>query len=81
MHELAITEGVIKLVETEAKKQGFTKCLGITLAVGEFSGIVPECVTEFFPIAAKGTIAENAALKFNPSPDKFQCYVEYLEVE
>lgn len=81
MHELAITEGVIKLVESEAKKQGFTKCLGISLAVGEFSGIVPECVSEFFPLASKGTVAEGAALKFSPGPDRFRCYVEYLEVE
>ena len=81
MHELAITEGIIKLVKAEAVKQGFTKCLGISLAVGEFSGIVPECVAEFFPIASQGTVAEGAALKFTPGPDRFRCYVEFLEVE
>ncbi len=81
MHELAITEGIIKLISDESEKQGFTKCLGITLAVGKFSGIVPECVTDFFPIAAKGTIAENAELTFTESQDQFRCYVEYLTVE
>lgn len=81
MHELAITEGIIRLISTEAKKQGFQKCLGITLAVGKYSGIVPACVTEFFPIAAKGTLAEQAELKFIESPDDFRCYVENLTVE
>ena len=66
MHELAITEGIIKLVSDEAEKQGFRKCLGITLAVGDFSGIVP---------------AEEAKLEFTKSEDPFRCYVEYLTVE
>ena len=74
MHELAITEGIIKLVSDEAEKQGFRKCLGITLAVGDFSGIVPA-------LAAKGTIAEEAKLEFTRSEDPFRCYVEYLTVE
>ena len=81
MHELAITEGIIKLVSDESEKQGFRKCLGITLAIGDFSGIVPECVSDFFPLAAKGTIAEGASLTFTKSPDAFRCYVEYLTVE
>ena len=81
MHELAITEGIIRLVSGEAEKQGFKKCLSITLAVGKYSGIVPECVTEFFPIAAEGTIAEDAELRFVESSDQFRCYVENLTVE
>lgn len=81
MHELAFTEGVIKLVASEAQKQGFTKCLGITLAVGKFSGIVPECIIEFFPYASKDTIAENAKLTFVEGADDFKSYVDSLEVE
>lgn len=81
MHELAFTEGVIKLVTTEGKKQGFTKCLGITLAVGKYSGLIPECIEEFFPLASEGTIAENAKLIFKESPDQFKSYIESLEVE
>lgn len=81
MHELAITEGIIKLISDEAEKQGFQKVLGITLAVGDFSGIVPECVKDFFPLAAKGSIAEGAELSFTKSEDQFRCYVEYLTVE
>lgn len=81
MHELAFTEGVIKLVTAEGKKQGFTKCLGITLAVGKYSGLIPECIEEFFPLASEGTIAENAKLIFKESPDQFKSYIESLEVE
>lgn len=81
MHELAFTEGIIKIVTSESEKQGFTKCLEITLSVGEYSGIVPDCVREFFPYASKGTIAEGAKISVIPNEDKFGCYVENLIVE
>lgn len=81
MHELAFTEGIIKVIETEAKKQGFSNCIGITLSVGKFSGIVPGCIEDFFPIAAKGTIAEKAVLHFNEGDDPFKSYIDNIEVE
>ena len=62
MHELAITKGIIDIVNSEAEKSGFKNVLEITLRVGEYSGIVPECLREFFPIAAAGSVAELAAL-------------------
>ena len=55
MHELAITKGIIDIVNSEAEKSGFKNVLEITLRVGEYSGIVPECLREFFPIAAAGS--------------------------
>ena len=73
MHELAITKSLIELVETEAQRQGFQRALEIRLRVGEFSGIVPDCVRDFFPLASKGTAAENAELVFETVPAVFLC--------
>lgn len=73
MHELAITEGIINIVKSEAEKQGFTKVLEIKLQVGEFSGLVPDCIREFFPIAARGSVAENAALSIETLKARFMC--------
>lgn len=81
MHELAFTEGIIKLISQEAEKQGFTKCYSITLSVGDMSGIVPECIEGFFPIAAEGTIAEGARLYFNRCEESAGCYIDSIEVE
>ena len=81
MHELAFTEGIIKVINSESQKQGFTKCIGITLSVGKYSGIVPECIQELFPIAAKDTIAEHAKLYFKDSSDQFKTYIDSIEVE
>lgn len=73
MHELAITKGVIDIVEAEAKKQGFTKVIEIKLRIGEYSGIVPECLRDFFPIASAGSVAEGARLVFESVPASIRC--------
>jgi hydrogenase nickel incorporation protein HypA/HybF len=64
MHELAITKSIIDLVETEAKKQGFKKALEIRLRLGEYSGIVPAYIEDFFPLVAEGKVSEGAKLFF-----------------
>ena len=73
MHELALTQGIIDIVNSEAEKQGFEHVLEIKLIVGEYSGIIPECLLEFFPIAAKGSPAENASLLVETLPASFRC--------
>ena len=54
MHELSIARGIIGIVSAEAEKRGFSRVLEIRLSVGEYSGVVPECLREFFPYAAAG---------------------------
>ena len=73
MHELAITKGIIDIVNSEAEKSGFKNVLEITLRVGEYSGIVPQCLMEFFPIAAAGSVAEGAELVIEPVKARFRC--------
>ena len=74
MHELALTEGIISIVNDEQKKQGFERVLEISLRVGEFSGIIPDCIREFFPLASKGSPAERAELVIETIPAVFECF-------
>ena len=73
MHELALTEGIISIVESEKKKHGFERVSEISLKLGEYSGVIPECMEEFFPIASKGTAAAGAKLHFEKVPAQFEC--------
>lgn len=74
MHELALTKSIIDLVEGEAGKQGFTKALEIRLRLGEFSGVVPEYIKDFFPLVSEGTAAFGAELFFETVPASFLCF-------
>ncbi len=73
MHELALAKGIIDIVLSEQKRQGFERVLEIRLRVGEFSGVVPECIREFFPIAAADSPARGARLTVESIPASFRC--------
>lgn len=73
MHELALTEGIISIVDSQQSEQGFARVLEIRLRVGEYSGVIPECLRDCFPIAAKGTAAENADLVIESVKASFRC--------
>ena len=73
MHELSIARSILSIVAQAARDEGFERVLEIRLKIGEFSGLVPECLQEFFPIAAKGTPAEGAALVMETIPASFRC--------
>ena len=73
MHELALAKGIIDIVNSEAREKGFKRVLEIALCIGEYSGVAPECIREFFPIAAAGTPAEGAVLKLERLPARFSC--------
>jgi len=73
MHELALTQGIINIISAEQKKNGFRRVIEIRLRVGEFSGVIPQCIEEFFPIAASGTSAENARIVIESVEAKFKC--------
>ena len=73
MHELALTEGIVNIVEAEQKKSGFTRVLEIRLRIGEYSGVIPSCLEEYFPIASAGTPAEQAKLSMEWVPASFRC--------
>ena len=73
MHELALTEGILSIVSSEQKKNGFQRVLDIELVVGEYSGVIPSCIEEFFPLASKGTAAEGARLRMETGKAVFRC--------
>lgn len=73
MHELAITEGIIRAAVPEAEKYGAKRILEIRLKIGELSGVLPECIQYYFDIASRGTIAENALLTIEKIPVSIAC--------
>lgn len=73
MHELAIMQNVMLIIGAEARKSGFSKVISIKLKMGEVSGVVPECLREFFPIASAGTVAEGAKLLTEIIPLTISC--------
>ena len=73
MHELPITEQIIKIAEKHGKEAGASKIETIVLVVGERSGYVCESIRMYFPLVAKGTLCEEAELVFQTVKQKLRC--------
>jgi len=73
MHEMVIVEGILEAVLPEVEKYHVNKVLSIKLKIGELSGVVPYCIEEYFRIAARGTLAEGAAIKIEKIPVQITC--------
>jgi len=73
MHELAITQSMLDLVQEQARKAKAKKVGGINLTIGEMSGCVGECVQFYFDFLSKGTITEGAVLSFTTVPTTARC--------
>ncbi len=73
MHEMVVTENILRIVLDEARKVGATRVTKITLVIGELSSILDESVQLYFDLLCEGTPAEKAELIFHRVDATFQC--------
>lgn len=62
MHEMALAESVLDLVEHRARREGCRRVKTVRLEIGQLSGVEPEAMRFCFDAASSGTLAEGAAL-------------------
>ena len=70
MHELPVTEGILKIA-TEAA--GGRQITVIHLLIGELSSIIDDSIQFYFDMLSKGTVAEGAVLDFERRPATVAC--------
>lgn len=75
MHELALTEKLLRLVLTEAEKYQAQRITKIKVSIGELSGIIEDCVAYYFQLSARDTIAAGAKLEFTKCKATLFCPV------
>lgn len=73
MHELPITQSIVRIATKEAEKHNIKKINKIRLKIGELSGLVPECIQQYFDFASKGTAAEGAQIIITKIPITMKC--------
>ncbi|WP_315113169.1 hydrogenase maturation nickel metallochaperone HypA [Clostridium intestinale] len=73
MHEVGVMIEVVKTVEKFAKQNSITKIETIVLQIGEISSMVPRYIKACYPMAAEGTILENAKLEIEVLPCNAIC--------
>ena len=73
MHELPVTESILKIVLQHAPADSVSRVVRIFLEVGELSDLEDEWIQHYFDYLSKGTIAEQAELVIHRVPITFQC--------
>jgi len=73
MHELAVTESIVKIAQEKAGELGASRVTGINLVLGEWSGLVDDCIQFYFDILSQGMLAQGARLSFQRIPARFRC--------
>lgn len=73
MHEYSITESILSLALEKANEAKAGRITRVNLVLGELSGVVGDCVRQYFEILGKDTIADSAVLSFEMKPTMLKC--------
>lgn len=73
MHELGVTQSILKIVLHHAQQAGAVRVNEINLVIGELSSIVDDSVQFYWDLISEGTIAHGATLRFARVPARLRC--------
>ncbi|NIU77000.1 MAG: hydrogenase maturation nickel metallochaperone HypA, partial [Gammaproteobacteria bacterium] len=73
MHEMALSESILQVLEEQARAQGFSRVRRVRLEVGVLSCVEPEALRFHFGAVTRGSLAEGAELEVLPVPAAGWC--------
>jgi len=73
MHELSVTESLLKIALQHAEKANAKRVTDLHIVIGDLASMVDDSIQFYWEIIAKGTIAEQAILHFDRVPAQLQC--------
>jgi hydrogenase nickel incorporation protein HypA/HybF len=73
MHEMALCESVIEIIEREARDQQFARVRAVWLEIGALGHVEPEAMQFCFSAVAQGGIAADARLEIVAVPGAAWC--------
>jgi hydrogenase nickel incorporation protein HypA/HybF len=73
MHELPVTEQLLKIVLDHARKAEAKRVLKVNLVIGELTSFIGDSIQFYFDMLSKETEAEGASLSISHIPAKATC--------
>ena len=81
MHEMALCEGIIQIVEDEARRRSFSSVKAVCIEIGALSHVAPEAMKFCFDAVAARSIAAGAILEIVELPGRAWCMACSQQVE
>jgi hydrogenase nickel incorporation protein HypA/HybF len=73
MHEMALAEGVLGVIEEAARAQGFSRVRTVWLEIGRLAAVERDALCFSFDIVKRGTIADAARVEIVDVPAQAWC--------
>lgn len=73
MHEMALAESVLQLVEETARREGARRVKTVVLEIGALSSVEPEALRFCFDVVIRDSLAADAALEIVAVPGAGWC--------
>lgn len=73
MHELPVTEDILRIVTEHAQKANAAHVTRINLVIGELTSFIDDSIQFYFEMLSPGTPAEGATLHFQRIKTRFRC--------
>lgn len=73
MHEAALAQGIVEIVEEQARAGAFTRVRRVCVEIGRLSHVEPAALAFGFEAASAGTVAEGARLDIVEPPGRGHC--------
>jgi hydrogenase nickel incorporation protein HypA/HybF len=73
MHEYSLVEALVRRVEEEARRRSALAVHGVSVRVGELSGVDPELFRTAYETFRAGTVCERAALAVRQVEASWSC--------
>lgn len=74
MHEMSLCEGVVQILEDEARRHRFSGVTRVRLEIGALAAVEPEAMLFCFDAVTRGTLAEGAVLEIVPVAATAWCF-------
>lgn len=73
MHEMSLCEGILQVLEEQARAQHFDRVKCVWLEIGDLAGVEPEAMRFGFDLVMKHSIAQGARLEIVELPGEAWC--------
>ncbi|WP_185961340.1 hydrogenase maturation nickel metallochaperone HypA [Telmatospirillum sp. J64-1] len=73
MHEMALAEGILQVLEDQGKAQNFSRVRTIWLELGQLAHADPQALAFCFDAVMRGSLAEGAKLEILTIPGTAWC--------
>lgn len=73
MHELALAEEIIQLVEAQARRDAFARVTRVRLVIGALAQVEAEALQFGFESVRRGTVADGATLEIDRPAGTAHC--------